>query len=90
MAFVRLAVALDAKIIIADLRLTSEAEEFIQGFQKQIVFFRCDVTQWEDLQNLVKVSQEKFDDVPDVYVAGAGVFEPVRTRSFREFWESDD
>ena len=77
MAFVRLIAVQDVKIIIADLRLTAEAEEFIKTSEKHIVFTKCDVTRWEDLQNLVQLSQEKFNDVPDVYIAGAGVFEPV-------------
>lgn len=42
-----------------------------------MVFVECDVTVWKDLQNLVTVSLREFEDVPDVYVAAAGLFETV-------------
>ena len=64
-------------MIIADLRLTGEAREFLEEAGDNVVFAECDVAVWADLQNLVKVSEREFGDVPDVYVAGAGVFEPV-------------
>ena len=72
----RLAAAAQAKIIIADLRLTPEAEAITQG-SEDIIFVPCDVAKWADLEALIQVSREKFNDVPDAYVAGAGVFEPV-------------
>lgn len=77
LAFTRLAASHGAKCIIADLRLTQEAEEYMKT-AKGVVFAKCDVTKWADLQNLITVSQKEFGDVPDIYVAGAGVFEPVR------------
>jgi hypothetical protein len=42
-----------------------------------VVFQKTDVAKWAELKNLIKVSEVNFGDVPDVYVAGAGVFEPV-------------
>ena len=42
-----------------------------------MVFVKCDVTVWSDLQELTHVSEREFGDVPDVWVAGAGIFEPV-------------
>ena len=69
-------------MIIADLRLTSEAREFLEEEARDnVVFAKCDVAVWSDLQDLVKVSEREFGDVPDVYVAGAGVFEPVCSSS---------
>ena len=69
-----------ASVIIADLRLTDEAEEFVK-LAENVVFAKCDVVNWEDLQNLIDVSKKEFGDVPDVYIAGAAVFEPVRISS---------
>ena len=62
--------------MIGDLQLSTEAEEFVNS-SEDIVFAKCDVTNWQDLQNLVTVAEQKFGDVPDVYVPGAGIFEPV-------------
>jgi NAD(P)-dependent dehydrogenase (short-subunit alcohol dehydrogenase family) len=64
------------KVIIADLRLTEDAEEAVQSDQN-IIFLHCDVAIWKDLQGIIDTSLERFGDVPDVYVASAGVFEPV-------------
>ncbi len=77
LAFTRLAASHGAKCIIADLRLTAEASAYIATAQN-VIFAKCDVTQWADLKALVAVSREAFGDVPDIYVPGAGVFEPVR------------
>jgi len=76
LAFTRLAASHGAKCIIADLRLTPEASAYI-ATASNVIFTKCDVTQWADLQNLITVSKQKFGDVPDIYVPGAGVFEPV-------------
>lgn len=78
LAFVQLAASQGARVIIADLCLSSEAEESVKNSQR-IIFVKCDVTEWKDLQNLIEVSEEKFGDIPDVYVAGAGIFDPVRS-----------
>lgn len=77
LAFVKLAAKqLGTRVIIADLRLTPEAAQFVTE-ARNVVFAKCDVAVWPDLQSLIKVSEEEFGDVPDVYVAGAAVFEPV-------------
>ncbi|KAI9792870.1 MAG: hypothetical protein M1835_007628 [Candelina submexicana] len=76
LAFARTASSQGAKVIIADLRLTTEAEEFIKE-AKDVISNRCDVTVWSDLHNLIAVSKNKFGDVPDIYIAGAGIFEPT-------------
>lgn len=64
-----------AKVIIGDISLRPEAKELVE---KGAVFERCDVTKWDDMENLVKVSEKRFGDVPDVYHANAGVLDPVR------------
>lgn len=66
------------KVIIADLRLTEAAQRAAQS-DPNLVFQVCNVAKWKDLQNIIDVSLHRFGDVPDVYVASAGVFEPVRT-----------
>lgn len=64
------------KVIIADLRLTEDAKEAVRSDQ-DIIFLPCNVTVWKDLQAIIDTSLARFGDVPDVYVASAGVFEPV-------------
>ncbi|KAL9121040.1 MAG: hypothetical protein Q9187_002406 [Circinaria calcarea] len=82
LAFAQLAAARNNQVIIADLRLTDEAEGFLRTACKtseRVIFTRCDVTVWADLQNLISVSENEFGDVPDVYIAGAGIFERTDT-----------
>lgn len=79
LSFVQLAVKAGARVIVADLKLTQEGETFMKGDgAKAAKFVKCDVTKRADLENLIVVSEKEFGDVPDVYIAGAGVFEPVR------------
>ncbi|RSL87749.1 hypothetical protein CEP52_015431 [Fusarium oligoseptatum] len=62
-------------VLVADISLTDEAKLAIKD-HTSFEFIQCDVTKWSDLQNLIDVSVDKFGDVPDVFVASAGVFEP--------------
>lgn len=79
LSFAQFAVQAGARVIIADLKLTEDGEKFMKGEgSKAAIFTKCDVTKRSELENLIKVSEKEFGDVPDVYVAGAGVFEPVR------------
>ncbi|CAG8976906.1 hypothetical protein HYALB_00003517 [Hymenoscyphus albidus] len=78
LAFAKLCVKRGAQVIIADLKLTPDAESYLRGEgAKAAIFVKGDVTKRAKLENLIKASEEKFADVPDVYIAGAGVFEPV-------------
>ncbi|KAI9779422.1 MAG: hypothetical protein M1839_007387 [Geoglossum umbratile] len=86
LSFVRLAQAKGARVIIADLRLTKEAEDFLAGAKETVIFQHCDVVKRADLENLITVSQKHFGDVPDVYIAGAGVFEP----EWSNFWSDTE
>ncbi|KAF4331883.1 NAD(P)-binding Rossmann-fold containing protein [Fusarium beomiforme] len=72
-------------ISIASISLTDDANLAIKD-QTVIEFVQCDVTKWSDLQNLIDVTIIKFGDVPDVYVAFAGVFEPT----YSNFWDAPD
>ncbi|EXJ71839.1 uncharacterized protein A1O5_04340 [Cladophialophora psammophila CBS 110553] len=86
LAYVQLAAKRDAKaVIIADLRLTGEAKALTEASSK-VIFERCDVTKWKDLQNLIDVSLARFRDVPDIYAASAGVFEPP----YSNFWDDPE
>jgi NAD(P)-dependent dehydrogenase (short-subunit alcohol dehydrogenase family) len=79
LSFVKLAVEEGARVIVADLKLTEDGERFMNGQGKQsTIFTKCDVTKRAELENLMAVSEKEFGDVPDVYIPGAGVFEPVR------------
>jgi len=77
LSFAQLAVQAGARVIVADLRRTEDCEKFLKGVGKSAIFTKCDVAKRADLENLVLVSEKEFGDVPDVYIAGAGVFEPV-------------
>jgi NAD(P)-dependent dehydrogenase (short-subunit alcohol dehydrogenase family) len=78
LAFVKQAIAATAKVLIADLRLTDDAETFIKSVPaNQLAFVKTDVAKRAELENLITFSENVFHDVPDVYIAAAGVFEPV-------------
>lgn len=62
------------------MRLTPEAESLVDG--KTAIFLKTDVAKWSELERIVVVSRDVLGDVPDVYVAGAAVFEPVNPASF--------
>ncbi|BCR95014.1 uncharacterized protein AKAW2_12060S [Aspergillus luchuensis] len=81
----RQAAAKGARIIIADLRLIPEAQQFVDS-SDAVIFQRCDVRNWAELQALIQLSQDKWNDVPDVYVASAAIFEP----SWSSFWEDSE
>lgn len=77
LAFVKLALSSGARgIILADLKLTEDAQNVVDKFE-QVIFTKCDVSKRKDLEALITTSMERFGEVPDIYIAGAGVFEPV-------------
>lgn len=69
-----------ARVIIADLKLTEEATAEVERDSANLLFLPCDVAKRSELEKIVTTSESVFGDCPDVYVAGAGVFEPVRSR----------
>lgn len=77
LAFIHLALSRSAKILIADIQLSKEAEDLVNT-QDEVHFQKCDVRNWKDLKALIQTSVLIWNDVPDVYIAGAGIFEPVR------------
>ena len=70
-----------ARVVVADIALTPEAKELVDSSDK-LVYQETDVSKWTHLHRLVSVAKEKFGSTPDVYVAGAGVFEP----KWSNFW----
>ncbi|EPE02470.1 nad-dependent 15-hydroxyprostaglandin dehydrogenase [Ophiostoma piceae UAMH 11346] len=88
LAFAKSAEAQGAKSIIADLRLAEDAQQFVAQTQCNytVVFVRCDVTRRADLEDLVVQSEKQWGDVSDVYVTGAGAFEP----DWSSFWDDTE
>ena len=77
LAFVRLALQASAKVLIADLKLLPEAEQVLKESNGTCAFAKCDVSNWSDLNRLPSEVAEAFNGaVADVWIAGAGVFEP--------------
>lgn len=64
-------------MVIADLRLNQDAQKLVDGSGGNTVFKKTDVTNWKELHGAVDFAKEKFGSTPDVYIAGAGIFEPV-------------
>ena len=76
--FVNRAADLGAKgVVVADVALTDRAQKIVDSY-KNVFYQKTDVAKWDQLQKMVDVAKEQFGSTPDVYIAGAGVFEPVR------------
>lgn len=76
-----------AKVLIGDLKLTTEADEFIKKTgDGSVAFTQCDVSDWKALRKLITTSVEKFGEVPDVYCPCAGIFEPP----WSNFWDDTE
>lgn len=87
LAFAQACHAKGARIIIADLKLTADAEAFIaQAGASTVTFKQCDVTNWNDLHDVISASVDAFGAVPDVYSPVAGIYEPA----FSNFWDDED
>ncbi|KAK3723225.1 hypothetical protein LTR37_001948 [Vermiconidia calcicola] len=76
-AFAKACHSKGARIVIGDLKLTDEAEQYVSKASDEIVFQKCDVTSWDDLHDLISFSVEKFQ--------AAGIYEP----SFSNFWDDE-
>ena len=61
---------------MADIQLTPHAQQTVDSLDN-VIYQKTDVTKWDELHRLVTVAKEKFGSTPDVYIAGAGIFEPV-------------
>ncbi|KAL1887990.1 hypothetical protein Sste5346_009872 [Sporothrix stenoceras] len=78
LAFCKLALSSNARVIIADLKLNRDTEALVADNNKAS-FYKCDVRNWKELEDLVPFSESKFGNVPDVYAANAGIAESNST-----------
>jgi NAD(P)-dependent dehydrogenase (short-subunit alcohol dehydrogenase family) len=78
LSFVKVALNSGARVLISDLRLTSEAEELIKSSNGKAAFMKCDVSKWADLEAIPSEVEKAFGkgSIADVWVPGAGIFEP--------------
>lgn len=74
-----------ARILIGDLKLTPQAEEYLKD-KSNIVWVTCDVTDWKSLHKLISSSVTEYGEVPDVYCPVAGVYEPP----WSNFWDDSE
>jgi NAD(P)-dependent dehydrogenase (short-subunit alcohol dehydrogenase family) len=78
LALAKQSYAAGAEVMIGDLRLTPEAEEWSASLPKnEFHFQKCSVDDWASLHALITSAVEHFGDVPDIYVPSAGVYEPA-------------
>lgn len=83
-AFAKLCQSEGARVLIGDLKLVPDAEQYLSTIDgSNMTFQRCDVSSWRSLHDLITASIDTFGEVPDVYVPCAGVFEP----SWSNFWD---
>jgi hypothetical protein len=74
-----------AKVLVADLKTTSEFDTFAAG-KDDIFYVQADVTRWADFTKIFDACEEKWNDVPDAYGICAGVFDPP----FSNFWDDPE
>lgn len=91
LSFAKLFHARGGRVLIGDLKLTSQAEAFLHETEASdrpgsVVFTNCDVTDWKALESLVSTAVKEFGTVPDVYCPCAGIFEPV----WSNFWDDNE
>lgn len=92
LAFCKLLHRAGCSVIIADLALHSQAQQWIASIKSerppgpQIRHVQTDVTKWNQLENIFHVAKEEFGVLPDIVVPGAGVYEP----SSNSFWADQD
>ena len=86
LAFAKLARKHGARIVMADIKLTQEAQEFLFDNKSGVLSYQCDVTKWASLSGGFEFSKASLGDVPDVVVPCAGIFEPVSAN----FWDDND
>lgn len=91
LAFVKAIFSKGCSVLIGDLTLHSEAAEWLnttgQGPGPRVYFQETDVTDWDQLERLFDVYNDKFEGTaPDIVVAGAGIYEA----SAAGFWDDRD
>ncbi|KAG9666321.1 hypothetical protein KCU99_g6859, partial [Aureobasidium melanogenum] len=82
LAIVQMAIEAGARVVVADLRLSEPLAATIGASNEQAKFVHTDFRKRADLETAIGFSLQIFGDVPDIYVANAGVFEP----QWSNFW----
>ncbi|EME43713.1 hypothetical protein DOTSEDRAFT_95433, partial [Dothistroma septosporum NZE10] len=90
LAFVKAIRARGYSVLIGDIALHSEAQQWLQSIKQdqgpKVIFQHTDVTIWDHLERLFDVFANEMGGVPDIIVAGAGVYEA----SSPGFWDERD
>ncbi|OJJ03395.1 hypothetical protein ASPVEDRAFT_84843 [Aspergillus versicolor CBS 583.65] len=86
LAFSRLLQTRGVRVLIADLKLSPEAQNWVEcnACTPKAVFQHCDVTNWAHLESLPAKAKELWGSVSDIWVPGAGVFEPPWSHFFQD------
>jgi NAD(P)-dependent dehydrogenase (short-subunit alcohol dehydrogenase family) len=83
--FVKLLNSKDCNVVIGDLRLLPESEQFTTSpttSSAKVLFKKTDVTDWKELQELFEFTKKELG-VADLVCPCAGIFEPV---CFHNIW----
>jgi len=92
--FTKLLLSKGCNVLIADLKLTSQAEDLISSYDKKgegeekntkAFFHKTDVTDWMQLQAAFDACMSEFGAI-DIVCPGAGIFEPP----WSNFWHFED
>lgn len=85
--FTKTCVEQGARVIIGDLRLTPEAQTWLdKQSAAEVIFKSCDVTSRKQLKDLINAAIESFGEVPDVFAPVAGVLDP----KWSNFWDDTE
>lgn len=71
MSFTSLLHSKGCKVVIGDLGLTDEAKKLVDSTSGEVVHKKTDVTDWKQLEELFKFTEETFG-APDIVCPGAG------------------
>lgn len=84
LALATMLLAKGCNVLLADLNLRQEAKKIVDLHAEstrssgRAVFKKTDVTSWQQLEAMFGAAETEFGRI-DIVVAGAGVFEPVRS-----------
>ncbi|KAL9069518.1 MAG: hypothetical protein Q9157_006126 [Trypethelium eluteriae] len=81
-------VANGGKALVADLKPTKPAEQFIEASAGKAVFLQTNVTKREQLERIIPAAKKHFGTIPSIYVPAAGILEPNRSNWWADNGES--
>ena len=78
LAFTKLLLENHCNVVIADIQLVPEAQEFLEktNGKAKVIFKKTDVADWAQLKAAFDAAIETFGKL-DIVCPGAGIFEPV-------------